>query len=173
MRLKLLAVSLLLALMSSCTVTFLPNDDADITVRTNVRYGIEVNDIIRVFEPTRGRGSTYFVGDGIAFTVLTREDGYITLTAIDPDGTVYVFARNIFVRGGQQTSISGTSEGSFQIAPPGGLQRVRASFTASRVDTSRVTYRGVIGEDGWTQRIVADIRPYSVRDIAETRFFIQ
>lgn len=169
------AIILLVATLASCTVYL---TDGETSVRTSVRgrisFGIPLDPIIHRFAPTRGEGSTYRVGEEIAFTVQTSADGYITLTAIDPDGLVYTFARNLFVRGGQVTTISGPSSREvFTIEPPRGLQRVRASFTPSRTDTSRVTYRGRRGEEAWTQGIVVELRDFPTRDVAETYFYIR
>mgnify|MGYP000418243297 CR=1 FL=1 len=160
----------LCALLASCTVTVRPGD---VSVSGRVRFGIEVNDVIRVFEPTRGSGSVYLVGDLISFRVLTNRDGYITMTVLSPSGNVETFARNIYVRGGQVNVISGPDDASvFQLVPPRGLHRVRASFTPARTSGS-VIYRNSNGEGQWTESIVTEVRDYDVRDIAETRFFIQ
>jgi Domain of unknown function (DUF4384) len=170
-RLKLgLVIVMLVGILAGCRVVITPGD---VSVGANVRFGIELSPIIQVFEPTRGAGSSYFVGDAIAFRILTDRSGYVTLSAIDPDGSVYVFARNIYVRGGETTTISGVdSRTVFTLAPPRGLHRVRASFTPSAINTTTITYTNVYGEDNWTRIVVNDVRPYQVRDIVETRFFL-
>jgi hypothetical protein len=169
-RLMVGVVLALVVLLSSCTVVFEP---VPVTVRGRVRFGIEVNDVIQVFEPTRGSGAIYRLNERIAFRIRTDRDGYITLTAIDPTGDVYVLVRNFFVRGNQTTIISGPDARSeFVLVPPRGLHRVRAAFTPTRTSGS-VTYRGVSGEGRWTQTIVAEVRGAEVRDIAETRFFLE
>ena len=168
--LRLAGLVALCALLASCTVTIRPGD---VSVSGRVRFGIEVNDIIRVFEPTRGSGSVYLVGDSISFRVVTNRDGYITLTELGPNGNVSTFARNIYVRGGQVNVISGPDAANeFLLVPPRGLHRVRASFTPART-SGRVIYRNSNGEDQWTESIVTEVRDYDVRDIAETRFFLQ
>ena len=171
---KSLKLGLLLGVLglviAGCRVVVTPGD---VSVRTTVRFGIEVSPIIQVFEPTKGSSSSYRVGEAIAFRILTARTGYITLSAIDPDGTVYVFARNILVQGGVRTSISGVdSRTIFTLQPPRGLHRVRAAFTPSATNAA-VTYSNVYGEDNWTRIVIDDVRPYSVRDIVETRFFLE
>ena len=167
----LVSVALLALLLASCTVYVSPDDD--VSVRGRVRFGIEVSDIIQVFEPNRGSGATYFVGDEVSFRVRTNRDGYISLTALDPDGRVQTFARDVYVRGGETTVIpSRDASYVFTVEPPRGLQRVRAAFTPARTG-ERVRARVITGEDQWTQSIVTNVRPYDVRDIAETRFFIE
>jgi hypothetical protein len=169
-----LASLLLIALaLTGCTITFLPGD---VTLRGTIRFGIEVSDIITRFEPTRGAGAAYRPGDSIAFVIRTTTDGYITLTSISPDGTVYVFQRNVFVRGGVDTIIP--TRGNFIVSSRGGrdfgVNRVRATITPSPTDVRRVTYQGVRGEAAWTQRIIIEIEPYPVaaRDVRETSFVI-
>jgi hypothetical protein len=163
-------VALLALLLTACTVTVRPGP---VQLSGQVRFGIEVSSIIQMFEPTRGAGATYYVGEDIAFRVLTAQDGYLTLSAIDPDGTVYTFARNLYVRGGQVQILAGPDSRSvFSLVPPRGFHRVRAAFTPTPTGGS-VVYRGVFGEGQWTQTIAADLRPYSVRDVVQTSFYLR
>ncbi|MCA9835493.1 MAG: DUF4384 domain-containing protein [Trueperaceae bacterium] len=166
------SLAVLVALLSSCTVTFLPSD---VSISGRVRFGIELNDVISDFRPDRGAGASYRVGDSIGFLIRTNQSGYVTLTEIDPYGNVQTFGRNIAVGAGT-TVINGPdarSEFAVGSSSVSGLHRVRVSFTPSPTDTTRVTYRGVIGEDGWTNIIVTDVTPYNIRDIAETTYYIQ
>jgi hypothetical protein len=162
-------VALLGLLLAGCRVVITPGD---ISVRGTVRFGIEVSPVIQVFEPTRGAGSSYSVGEAIAFRVLTDRSGYITLSAIDPNGSVYLLVQNVYVRGGETTTISGPdSRNIFTLQPPRGLHRVRAAFTPGATGTASITYQSR-GDDNWTRIVVNDVRPYDVRDIVETRFFL-
>ncbi len=167
-----LLTGLLVSLLSSCTVTFIPSD---VSISGRVRFGIELNDVISEFRPDRGSGSSYRIGDSIGFVIRTNQSGYVTLTEIDPFGNVETFGRNIPVGMGT-TIINGPdarSEFAIGSNSVSGLHRVRVSFTPSPTDLTRVTYRGIIGEDGWTNIIVTEVRPYTIRDIAETTYFIQ
>lgn len=158
----------LMALLSSCTVVFEP-----LPPTRRQAFGIAVDNIIEVFEPTRGSGAIYRVNERIAFRLRTNRDGYVTLTAIDPTGEVYVLARNLRVRGRRTVVISGPdSRSQFVLVPPHGLHRVRAAFTATPTRGS-ITYRGASGDRRWTETIVAEVRLAEVRDIAETRFFVE
>jgi hypothetical protein len=164
----------LLILVLSLTACTLYIEPGNVTVRGRVRIGIALNEVIRVFEPTRGNGAIYRVGEDIAFRVYAERDGFLALTEFGPDGRVTTFARNIFVRGGQTSIITGPDSRSiFSLIPPRGLHYVRASFTPFQTDTARVTYQGITSEDAWTQSIVTEIRPYEIRDIAETSFFLE
>jgi hypothetical protein len=174
MKKRILVLFVLLALLiSACTVYV---DPGRVNIRARIRFGIEVSDIITVFEPDRGMGATYRVGEDIGFRIRTTGDGYITLSAIDPDGSVYVFARNIFVRGNVVNFLPpANSRVRYKATPPRGFHRVRASFTPTPTNTTRIRYIGRSGEDAWTQSIVAEIEPHpvDVRDIAETNLYIR
>ncbi len=167
---SILAFIALSALLSACTIYVTPDG-------TSVSPGLggqEYNDIITEFEPDRGGGASYDIGDDISFRVRTTRDGYLTLTSLNPDGSIDVFGRNIFVRGGRTNLIpSLDSRVSYQVGGPRGLNRVRASFTPRETDTERVIYRGRSGEDVWTQTIESDIRSYEVRDVARTSFYVR
>lgn len=165
---RLFALALLATVLAGCTIVFEAYDD------TSARPGIVApSGLIRQFAPTRGAGSTYRVGDFISFQVRTAEDGYLTLTAIDPDGSVYVFARNLFVRAGRTEVIDGLSPRQrFVITPPPGLHRVSAHFTPSRT-SERVEFRGVAGYDSWQSQIRIELQPFPRSDVVETRFFVR
>ncbi len=166
---KMLIGVLLLGVSSGCIPIFVTPDGTIVGVDN-------LNNVVSVFEPSRGLGATYRQGEAISFNVYAFQDGYLTLTALEPDGDVYVFSRNIFIRGGENVLLSGPdSRHTFgiELDAPRGIHRVRASFTSNPTDISVVTYSNVIGDDGWTQSIRADISPYTVRDVVETSFFVQ
>jgi len=172
-KLKLSALAALLTLvLSACTVTFIPSD---VSVSTNLRFGIELSSVIQEFRVDKGSGSSYNIGESISFVIRTDRAGYVTLTEIDPFGRVDTFGRNIFVNAGTSIITGPDDRGTFAIGATSvqGQHRVRASFTPSPTNVTRVVYQGVVGEDGWTSSIVTDIRPFTVRDIAETHFFIR
>lgn len=158
--------ALLLALaLAGCTVTFISDDRALDPDRTR---------ILQRFEPAKGAGSSYRVGEEISFRVRASMDGYLTLTSLAPDGEVYTFARNVFVRGRRTVTIDGSSQGvRFVVDPPRGWHRVRASFTPRRTNTGRVTFRGISGEGNWRAAIRLDLEPFDVRDVVETRFYVR
>jgi Domain of unknown function (DUF4384) len=166
---KLLMGALLLGVLTGCIPIFVTPDGTIVGVDN-------LTNVVSVFEPSRGLGATYRQGEAIGFNVYALQDGYLTLTALEPDGDVYVFSRNIFIRGGESVLLNGPdSRHTFgiEVDAPRGIHRVRASFTSSPTDISVVTYSNVIGDDGWTQSIRTDISPYTVRDIVETSFFVQ
>ena len=159
---------MLVAALSACTVYVTPDGN----VVGGGFGGLETEEVITEFQPDRGDGATYDIGDDITFRVRTTRDGYLTLSSLNPDGNVDVFGRNIFVRAGRTTLIPGLdSRVAYQVGGPSGLNRVRASFTPRETDTGRVTYSGRNGQDIWTQTIESDISDYDVRDVAQTSFY--
>lgn len=160
---------LLLMVLSGCIPIFVTPDGTIVGVDNLTR-------LITVFEPSRGQGASYRQGEAIAFNVYALQDGYLTLTALEPDGNVYVFSRNIFIRGNQRILLTGPSDRftfGIETNAPRGIHRVRASFTTNPTNVNNVSYQGIVGYDGWTQSIQADIAAYTVRDVVETSFFVQ
>lgn len=166
-----LAAAVLAAIvLGGCTVYVVPG-----TATTGVRGSIDLDldEVITSFSPTRGEGADYRVGQRIEFRIRTTRSGYVSLTAIDPDGSVYTFARNLRVEAGRTNILPGPrSRVAFVADPPTGLHRVRATFTEQSTDRNRVRYEGRQGEDGWTSAIRIELRAAEVRDVAETFLFI-
>lgn len=158
-------------LLTSCAVYVSPDH-----LQVAGRYRIALGNVIRVFEPNRGQGSTYNVGEEIRFRIVTSRSGYVTLTAIDPDGFVYVLGpRNTYVDAGETILPVARDNIRFTAAPPRGFHRVRVSFTPQPTDTTVTVYRGRRGVDTWTETIVTEVERYpsDARDIAETNLFIR
>lgn len=165
------ALFALTALLAGCTVYFVEGEPRS---SGRVSLSLDLNEVITEFEPNRGVGASYRIGQRVSFRLRARQDGYVTLTAIDPDGSVYPLARNLRVYAGQMNVLSGSQLGVVFIAdPPTGLHRVRASFTTDQTDTSRVDYRGRSGESGWTTAIRIELTGAPVRDVAETYLYIE
>ncbi len=161
----LIAAVLAAIVLSSCTIYVKPYWPSD--------SGVELSGVIQDFRPTRGSGATYFVGESIEFVIRTTHPGYVTLTAIDPDGRVYVLARNVYVDGGRTILPTPSQRVVYSAGTPRGFHRVRASFTSDRTSESSVSYQGVYGEGNWTSSISVDIRPSPVRDVSETSLYIR
>lgn len=149
-------------LLSACTITITPVPSVQITL----------TDEITDFRPTRGVGSTYYVGDEIEFLLTTRRPGFVTLSAIDPDGTVYVLSRNVQVPGGSVVLPTRAQRVVYTAAPPRGLHRVRAAFTTEPT-SGTVVYRGRRGDAEWSAAIELELRTYDARDVAETSLYIR
>ncbi|MBX3145017.1 MAG: DUF4384 domain-containing protein [Trueperaceae bacterium] len=160
-----IAAAIAAVVLSSCTIYVRPYWPSD--------SGVELSGVIQDFRPTRGSGATYFVGESIEFMLRTTTSGYVTLTAIDPDGRVYVLARNVFVEGGRNILPTPSQRVTYSAGTPRGFHRVRASFTSNRTSESSVSYQGIYGEGNWTSSISVDIRPSPVRDVSETTLYIR
>lgn len=164
-RLRLALAALAVALLASaCTIYVRPGG--------LVTGDITLNPVIQDFRPSRGEGSTYNIGENVEFRIVTSQSGYVTLTALDPDGRIYVFERNVPVGAGTTYLPLAGSRHVYSVAPPRGLQRVRASFTSTPTDGT-VRYVGRYGDGEWSSAITIDIRPAPVRDVAETSFYIR
>lgn len=152
---------------AACTITFLPGD-----VRVDLDRPDARSAVIERFASVR---STYRVGEPVSFRIATATSGYVTLTAIDPDGSVYEIARNVYVVGGGRTQIIAGQEARrpFVAVPPTGPHAVRAHFTPRRTSET-VVFAGVFGSDAWLARIRLELSGtgYGIEDTAVVRFTI-
>jgi hypothetical protein len=168
---RLVAASLtfvaLVATTAACTITFVPGD-----VLVDVERPAPRPAVIGRFESVR---DSYRVGDRVTFRIATAQPGYVTLTAIDPDGSVYVIARNVRVEGGGRTQVipGPDTRIAFVAVPPTGRHAVRAHFTPRRTAES-VAFTGVVGIDAWFARIRLELTGTGIafEDTAEVRFTI-
>lgn len=167
--LRMLPLAAVLAVaLSACTVYVRPGAPGPTAA------GVPLDHVITTFQPTRGNGAVYSLGDTIQFLIRTSDTGYVTLSAMDPDGRIYVFARNIYVTAYHMVILpTPDMRVSFSAAPPTGFHRIRATFTSGPTDPNRVRYAGRYGISAWTAAIDLDIRGYPVRDVAETTLFIR
>ena len=158
------AAALLALLVSACTITVRPGGVGG--------HDYPLNTVIEEFRPTRGGGATYNIGDRIEFRLVVNQPGYITLSAIDPDGRVYTFARNVPVQRGVNFLPTAGQRVVYSAGPPRGLHYVRAAFTSGRTNNS-VTYTGRYGNGEWNSAINLEIRNFPVRDVLETTLYIR
>jgi hypothetical protein len=162
------AVLATIGVLAACTITFEPVVEVQRAAPPRPPAAR-----IEFFEPDRGRTASYRVGERIAFDVRTNVDGFVTLSALDANGAVYVFARNVPVRGGRAERIEGIGPRQrFVVDPPLGRHFVRASFTPARTDEI-VLYVGIIGYDAWLRQISLELRPFDAHDQRETVFTVR
>lgn len=128
-------------ILGACTFYVSPEPKASVRVRPVPEARVSQPEIIVTeapvitdFAPTRGVGSVYSLGEAISFRVRSTRSGYVSLTAIGPDGVASVFARGVFVQSDADVYLPTAGERSeYILAPPRGLQRVTLSFSG---DTS-------------------------------------
>lgn len=153
----------LLALgLSSCTVS----------VRSNL--GLGSSNLIADLRPDRGEGATYLVGEPVRFRLTTRVPGYVTLVALQPNGYASTLIRGAYVPAGTTVFPRPQDGVTYNVAPPTGLQRVRAVFTRVR-PTTELVLSGVYDVNGWNTVTTQYVQPYAVadRDVAETYLYIR
>lgn len=150
--------------LSACTVT----------VRPGTSVTASSNNLIADLRPDRGEGSTYFVGESVRFRFATRAAGYVTLVSLDPDGYGDVLVRNVYVPAGTTVFPRPGDAFTFDLAPPRGVQRVRAIFTTNRT-SAQIVFSGRYDQNGWRTYTDAYLEPVgsSQRDVAETFFYIR
>lgn len=178
----LLAAALLLA---ACQVTFLPGDVGTTPV-DRPRDAAPPTDVVRPRPPTpsevlpsdAGFGlfqvgpSTIRPGDQLYFRVRVLRSGYLTISAMAPDGAVKVLLRDveigvlpvalIFPRPDSGTPLIASE--------PAGTWRVRAQLMPR---PTGARYDGLRGLEAWTDAIVANLEGFEDASVFETEFEVQ
>lgn len=149
--------------LSACTVS----------VRSNLGFAGSGN-LITELRPDRGEGATYFVGEPVRFRVSTRVPGYVTLVALQPNGYASTLIRNAYVPAGTTVFPRPQDGVTYNVAPPIGLQRVRAIFTRVRPTTDLVL-SGTYDLNRWSTVTTTYLQPYARadRDVQETYLYIR
>ncbi len=150
---------LLAGLLSACTVTL---------EGVTVSYRLDFTPAILRFEPDRGAGATYYVGEEVRFFLTLADPGWISLVAIDPDGRTYEFDRFYLGRG---THVLPPGAYRYTVTPPRGLQRVRAIYPDTHPGSLRL--EGVYTD--WDARLRVYLETSGARryQVAETYFYIR
>ncbi len=150
--------------LSACTLN----------VQTTAGLSGARSNLIGSFQPGRGEGSTYQVGEQVSFTFSTRVPGYLTLVSLDPTGYSNVLIRGAAVSAGTTTFPRAEDGVSYTVSEPRGLQRVRAIFTRVR-PSAEIALQGSYTGDTWNTATNSYIRPYALndRDVQETFFYIR
>ena len=157
--------------LSACTVTVRGNTSA---APVNAGLSGARGNLISSFQPGRGEGGIYRVGEQVNFRFSTRNPGYLTLVSLDPNGRSNVLIRGAAVSAGTTTFPRAEDSVNYTVAPPYGLQRVRAIFTRVRPST-RLEFQGSYSVDRWNSATNAYVSSYPVaeRDVQETFFYIR
>lgn len=149
--------------LSSCTVS----------VRSNLGL-VGSGNLIADLRPDRGEGATYRVGEPLRLRVTTRTPGYLTLVALQPSGYASTLVRNVYIPAGTTVFPRAQDGVTYNVAPPTGLQRVRAIFTRVR-PTSDIVFSGVYDGTRWNVATDEYVQPYAQadRDVQETYLYIR
>ncbi|AAF10606.1 MULTISPECIES: DUF4384 domain-containing protein [Deinococcus] len=150
--------------LSACTVT----------VRPNTGLAGSSNNLISTFIPTKGEGAAYAVGEAVQFRLTTRDAGYATILALNPDGSVNILTRNAYVGAGTTVFPRPQDGVTYNVAPQRGLQKVRAIFLRVRPTTDLVL-SGVYDNGRWNTATTEYLTPYAYadRDVQETYLYIR
>jgi hypothetical protein len=150
---------LLAGFLSACTVTL---------EGLTLTYRFGYSPAILRFEPDRGAGATYFLGEEVRFLLTLAEPGWVSLVVQDPDGYTYELDR-FYLEGGTHVLPPGPYR--YTTAPPPGLHRVRAVYTES--PPAGVRLQGVY--TNWDARLRVYLEASGARryDVAETHFYVR
>ncbi|WP_038055263.1 DUF4384 domain-containing protein [Thermus amyloliquefaciens] len=150
---------LLAGLLSACTVTL---------EGFTLSYRWDFTPVILRFEPDRGAGATYYVGEEVRFFLTLADPGWISLVAIDPDGRTYELDRLYLGRG---THVLPPGAYSYTLTPPRGLQRVRAIYMDGPPGSLRL--EGVYTD--WDARLRVYLEASGARhyQVVETYFYVR
>ena len=168
---RIFVLAVLAGILSACTIYVRPGD---FSVSYKGRYGVDLNTVITRFEPDRGRASTYRLGEFVRFNITLSQPGYLTLVGIDSDGVSYEFSRYSLGAGSYVLSGPQGQPGlGFQLAPPAGIQRVRAIYTNAS-GSATVRFTGTYRDDAWDSQtaLYFERTGATVRDVEETYFYI-
>ncbi len=175
--------------LTACTVTFDPDGGADRRPTRPEPSSIVVRptppEPPRPAEPAADlpsdRGfvgfsvvpNTIRPGSVIVFRTRVRDDGFLTISAMGPDGRVRVLVRNERVRAGQQVIVppAGASEGERIVArEPTGQWRVRAQLSPVR---TQATYQRVQGLEAWEDAIAEDLAGIDGASVVSSSFEVE
>ncbi len=171
---RILAVAALALSLSSCFPVFVERPTTTVRpnpVVTNPRPVVVVNtrpvvtNIIRDFQPDRGNGGSYRVGESIFFRLTSARSGFVTMVFYN-DGALPDFEiRNIAVQAGLNLI---PNSNTVVAAEPVGINRVRAFYTPQ--PNTKVSFLNGSGisflED--TTNDFLNFYPVELRDVKDT-----
>jgi len=130
--------------------------------------------IIEEFEPRKGEGASYYVGEEVSFIFRSRLSGYVTLASRNPDGRVETFARNLFVPAGRTVVLDGRSvDRRFVADRPTGRHEILATFGEEPAPSSRLSLQGVYSEERWRTAVRSEYRSPGRTDRATTVLYVR
>ena len=173
-------------LLSGCTVTFLPGDPVDV-VRpappTDVVRPAPPTDVVRPPAPASlpGEGSILLFevtpnnihpSRTLIFRTRFARAGYLTVSAMAPNGRVEVLLHNVPVAPGFQLvpPVGAPPSERVQASGPFGSWIVRAQFAEVRTPAR---YQNVQGYEAWTVAVADDLRGAANASVFETSYEVE
>ncbi|MDF1523844.1 MAG: hypothetical protein P1P87_13635 [Trueperaceae bacterium] len=176
----------LVGLLAACTVTFVPDGDAGAT-----RPEAPTRPIVRpepapptrpgpaVVLPPEGAflqfevaPNTIYPGSVLTFRTRLSQAGFLTVSALGPDGQVVVLVRNAPVAVRQQLVPPTGSPPADRVlaSAPTGTWRVYAQFATVRTPAR---YDGITGLEAWQRAIAADLRGIDGASLVEASYEVR
>jgi hypothetical protein len=177
----------LAVLLSGCAVTFAPNDGVGVTrpspttdvvrpdptrpevVRPIVPATLPGDGSILLFEitPNNIRPSSTMI-----FRTRFARAGYLTVSAMAPNGRVEVLLHNVPVAPGFQLvpPVGAPPSERVNASGPFGRWVLRAQFSEVRTPAR---YQGIQGYDAWTAAVAADLRGAASASVFETAYEVE
>ncbi|GAA6733542.1 DUF4384 domain-containing protein [Thermus oshimai] len=156
-----LGLLLLTGLLSACTLVVEP-------AGLSLTYRLDFGRAILRFEPDRGPGGVYHLGEEVRFLLTLAEPGWVALFVEDPDGRTYGLDRFYLARG---THVLPPGAYRYTLVPPRGLHRVWAVYTDQAPTALRL--EGVYRDFEGVLRLYLEAAQARRHDRAETFFYLR
>ncbi|APD09356.1 MULTISPECIES: DUF4384 domain-containing protein [Thermus] len=154
---RLLAL-VLAGLLSGCAVTL---------EGLTLSYRLDFTPAILRFEPDRGPGAAYFVGEEVRFFLTLASPGWVSLVVVDPDGRTYTLDSFYLPRG---THVLPPGAYRYALTLPRGFHRVRAVYTDT--EPGAVRLEGVYTDWEARLRLYLEASRAMRHQVAETYFYV-
>ena len=181
-----LLVGSLAVLLAGCTVTFLPGDSSDGVRPTPPTEVVRPDPTAPADRPTApaslpSEGSilqfevtpnTIRPSSTLIFRTRFARAGYLTVSAMAPNGRVEVLLRNVPVAPGFQLvpPVAAPPSERVRASAPVGTWIVRAQFAEVRTSAR---YQGVQGYDAWTAAVADDLSGAANASVYQTSYEVE
>jgi hypothetical protein len=173
----LVAMSIVALLAGACTVV-VPADRPRVVDQPRPATPPPATDVVRPLPspalPSDAQFVAFEVGPQtiypdsvIYFRFQVRRGGYLTVSALAPDGRVTMLARDVPVGTGPRLYPEAGGAVRIQASAPAGVWRVRAEWTPQ---PTQALYTGVRGLDAWTAAIAANLAGVADASVAEAYY---
>lgn len=159
----------LVAVLAACAPS------TSLSLSSSQRADWKLQFVVKGFQPNKGMGSTYKVGEYATFSFTLTKGGYVTLVGLDPDGSLQELERNIPLSAGPQLLPLKTdkntqgAQAAYVLTEPTGSETMWLIYT-DVPGAADARFRGKPNAQEFSQLLYKFITPATVRDIAETKF---